>query len=324
MLGSVLRALGRDSPVTVAVLTRNAKASTSRQSAGTRLPSSSSTMSPGTRSVASISTTSPLRCTFTFCGSNWRSAATARSALYSCQKEKIPLMMMTPTIATPKLAMPWPGSKCSARNASTAPAQRMRAKKWVNSRAKLRSRCSRRNSSTWLGPNSSNRRAASACARPAREVFRLARAWSGVSLCMCTEEEGKVVGSRHLPRIVGCHRGCALTLVKCYRAQVQPGPEARIFAMVRMTGDDSFIGLSLQRLCISRIHEIHPRPHSTLAAVSYRHRTPFVRDARLRPACFNLLRRAAFLIEYLATAGRGCGSGSLARWERILHGRTRA
>lgn len=61
MLGSILRALGRDSPVTVAVFTRSAKASTSRQSAGTRLPSSSSTMSPGTRSVARSSTVSPPR-----------------------------------------------------------------------------------------------------------------------------------------------------------------------------------------------------------------------------------------------------------------------
>jgi hypothetical protein len=148
MLGSILRALGRDSPVTVAVFTRSAKASTSRQSAGTRLPSSSSTMSPGTRPLASISTISPPRCAFTFCGSNWRSAATARSALYSCKKEKMPLMTMTPTMATPRRAMPWPGSKCSARNASVAPAQRMMAKKWVNSRAKPRSRCSRPTSST--------------------------------------------------------------------------------------------------------------------------------------------------------------------------------
>ena len=190
LLGSVLRALGLDSPVTVAVFTRSAKASTSRQSAGTRFPSSSSTMSPGTRAVASISAVSPPRLTFTFCGSNWRSAATAFSALYSCQKEKMPLIRMTPTIAMPRRFMPWPGSKCSAMNASAAAAQRMMAKKCVNSRAKPRSRCSRSTSSTWLDPNSTSRRVASASSRPAGEVFRLARAWSAVSLWICTVEGG--------------------------------------------------------------------------------------------------------------------------------------
>ena len=52
---SASRALGSDSPVIVAVLTRRPKASISRQSAGTSSPSSSSTMSPGTSSLASIS-----------------------------------------------------------------------------------------------------------------------------------------------------------------------------------------------------------------------------------------------------------------------------
>jgi hypothetical protein len=44
-----------------------------------------------------------------------------RSALYSCQKEKTPLIRMTPTMATPSHAMPWPASKYSASNASAAP-----------------------------------------------------------------------------------------------------------------------------------------------------------------------------------------------------------
>ena len=77
--------------------------------------------------------------------------------------------------------MPWPGSKWSARKASAAPIHRMIAKKWVNSRAKLSSSGSRPTSSTWFGPNSARRRAASAAARPAAVVFRLARDCSALS-----------------------------------------------------------------------------------------------------------------------------------------------
>ncbi len=95
-------------------VTRSANALIRRQSAGTKLPSSSKTMSPGTRSVARISTTAPPRSVWTICGSSWRSAAMAFSALYSCQKENTPLMTMTPTMATPRWAIPWWGSKYSA------------------------------------------------------------------------------------------------------------------------------------------------------------------------------------------------------------------
>ncbi|EXI73053.1 MAG: hypothetical protein AW07_02985 [Candidatus Accumulibacter sp. SK-11] len=133
LLGSSVRALASDSPVTVDRLTRSPEISVRRQSAGTKSPSSSSTMSPGTSSLASRPVISPARSALTFCGSNWRRAATARSALYSCQNEKTPLMTMTPTMASPSFAIPCPGSKCSATNDRPAPIQRTMAKKWVNS-----------------------------------------------------------------------------------------------------------------------------------------------------------------------------------------------
>jgi len=117
-LASLLRALARDSPVTVAVFTRSPNASITRQSAATKSPSSTRVTSPGTSSSAGISTISPPRSALTICGRSWRSAATARSALYSCQKEKQPLTTMTPTIAMPRWAMPRRG--CSARQGKPA------------------------------------------------------------------------------------------------------------------------------------------------------------------------------------------------------------
>ena len=61
--GPVSRALGSDSPVTAALLTRTPKASISRQSAGTLSPGSRWTMSPGTSSSAGTRVTTPARIT---------------------------------------------------------------------------------------------------------------------------------------------------------------------------------------------------------------------------------------------------------------------
>ena len=182
--GSGERALGSDSPVTVAVFTRSPKASITRQSAGTLSPSSSSTTSPGTSSDAGNCTMAPARSAFTRSGSSRRNAATARSALYSCQKENRPLIRMTQRIATPRRPMPSPGWSQSAVNASAAASQRMIAKKCVNSRARRSHSRSRATSSRRFGPNSASRRAASGADRPSALLFRLARAPSTASSWM--------------------------------------------------------------------------------------------------------------------------------------------
>ncbi len=93
------RALGRDSPVSVAVLTRTPKASIRRQSAGTSSPAASSTTSPGTSSATGSCTARPSRNAVVWRGSRLRSAASAFSARYSCQNENRPLTMMTPSTA---------------------------------------------------------------------------------------------------------------------------------------------------------------------------------------------------------------------------------
>ena len=141
--------------------------------------------SPGTNDSTLNSCTWPSRSALICCGSNPRSASSARSARYSCQNEKTPLTRMTPTIATPSGRMPWPGSRCSAKKASAAATQRMIAKKWVNSRAKRSHNGVPGTASTRFGPNSCWRRAASISLNPAVELLRLARAWSAVRPAIC-------------------------------------------------------------------------------------------------------------------------------------------
>ena len=182
--GSGERAFGSDSPVTVALFTRSPKDSITRQSAGTLSPSSSSTTSPGTSAAAGSCAIAPARSAFTCCGSRPRSAATARSALYSCQNENSPFTRMTPRMATPSRPMPSPGAKCSAVKASAAASHRMIAKKCVNSRAKRSQSGSRATSSTRFGPYSASRRAASAPDRPPGPLLRLSSAPSTVSSWM--------------------------------------------------------------------------------------------------------------------------------------------
>lgn len=127
--GSAFRALGSDSPVIVALLTRTPKASTSRQSAGTWSPCSKSTMSPGTNCVTASDVTPPSRRIFTSCGSSLSNAASVCSARYSCQKENRPLITITPMTTVPTFAIPWPGALHSPTNANPAANHKITAKK---------------------------------------------------------------------------------------------------------------------------------------------------------------------------------------------------
>ena len=104
------------------------------------------------------------------------SAANACSARYACQNENTPLITITPTIANPSVAMPCPGSRHSAKNASAAAIHKMIAKKCTNSLANVSSSASCATSSTSFAPNSASRRCASASLSPASPLFRLAKA----------------------------------------------------------------------------------------------------------------------------------------------------
>jgi len=96
---AALRAIGLDSPVRLAVLTRTPNASIRRQSAGTSSPAASSTTSPGTSSATGNCTARPSRKAVVCCGSRLRNAASAFSARYSCQNENSPLIRITPSTA---------------------------------------------------------------------------------------------------------------------------------------------------------------------------------------------------------------------------------
>ena len=104
--GRASRDTGRASPVTVALLTRTPKPSTSRQSAGTSSPAVRKMTSPGTTSSDASTTVVPFRSALTWCGSRRCSAAIVSSARYSCQNEKAPLIAITATIAAASVAMP--------------------------------------------------------------------------------------------------------------------------------------------------------------------------------------------------------------------------
>jgi len=168
--GSASREAGSDSPVTVALFTRTPNASTSRQSAGRMSPASSRIRSPGTRSLAGSSRTAPERMTFVAFGKSFLRAA------YACQNENTPLIKITPTIANPSVAIPCPGSRHSAKNASAAAIHRMIAKKCANSLARVSNSASRATSSTSFAPNSTRRLRASASLSPVSPLFILAKA----------------------------------------------------------------------------------------------------------------------------------------------------
>ena len=91
---------GRLSPVSAASSISSVAATTTRPSAGTRLPASTSTTSPGTRSPASISTAWPSRRTraivFIICAS----ALTLSSALASWRRPTTALKTVSPASTT--------------------------------------------------------------------------------------------------------------------------------------------------------------------------------------------------------------------------------
>ena len=173
----------------IALSTRTPNASMSRQSAEIWSPCSSTTMSPGTSCSIGSWTTLPSRTMAACCGSSWRSAASVCSARCSCQNENTALTRITTTMAYPTFAIPSPGALHSAKNASAAATHRISAKKWVSPWRKRSSGCSRRSSSTRLGPNSRSRRRASAVDRPCGVLFRLARASASESWSIRKELE---------------------------------------------------------------------------------------------------------------------------------------
>jgi hypothetical protein len=97
---------GRLSPVSAASSISSVAETTTRASAGTRLPASTSTTSPGTSSSASISIACPPRLTraivFIICDS----AATLSSALASWRRPMTALNTVSPASNTPVATSP--------------------------------------------------------------------------------------------------------------------------------------------------------------------------------------------------------------------------
>ncbi len=216
--GSASRALGRDSPVIVAVLTRTPNASISRQSAGMLSPCSRSTTSPGTSWVTASDVALPSRIAFTSCGSSLSSVASVCSARYSCQKENRPLTTITPMTTPPTFAMPWPGALHSPTNASAAASHRITAKKWKNSLRKRSQSGWPATFSTWLGPNSRNRFSASATDNPCGALRRLA-------MDSATESRSILTFGKGMERDAGPRTSRALPAIQSwYSAAGSPSP----------------------------------------------------------------------------------------------------
>ena len=130
--GRSSRACGSDSPVTVALFTRTPKASMQAAVGRDVVAVVQQDHVAGHQLLGrDLLATLPSRSTLTWWGSSFCSAAMACSARYSCQNENRPLQRITPRMAKPSVAMPAPGSCHSARKASPAASQRIRAKKWV-------------------------------------------------------------------------------------------------------------------------------------------------------------------------------------------------
>lgn len=104
-----------------------------RQSAGTRSPSSSRTRSPATSSSAGRKPSCPSRHTCTWLGRARVRAARVRSAWNSCQKEKTPLISTTAQMAQPSWGVPAAKARPPAIHSS-------RAMKWTIWSRKRRAR----------------------------------------------------------------------------------------------------------------------------------------------------------------------------------------
>ena len=181
---------GNDSPVKVASLTKKSSASSTRPSAGTRLPAVSSTMSPGTISRASSSSIAPSRSSRARRLTRASSFSTAREAVYSCVKVSAALAtMIVITISE--------SSQSRLIAEITAANTRIRSSGLLNCAASVASAPARLDRPISLGPVACRRRSASAAASPSR---RLASAASTVSASCAHGVIGSAVGaSRAMP-----------------------------------------------------------------------------------------------------------------------------
>ncbi len=122
---------GNDSPVRSAWLTKRCCASSSRPSAGTRLPARSSTTSPGTTCARVTSCGVPLRSTLARTCTDCRSRCAARFARYSCTKSRI-------TLASTMIEMITKLATSPASAATTLAAMRISTSGLPNRRRKSR------------------------------------------------------------------------------------------------------------------------------------------------------------------------------------------
>lgn len=152
-------ATGDDSPVSAASLVRSTVLSMSRESAGTTSPLSSRITSPGTSSAAPTTRGMPARRTRAERPVSLRSAASARSARYSCVK---PMTAFTTRIA--------PIAEQSAHSPDapeiSAAASRITISTLLNCAANRASGRTGFESAISLGPNAVMRRETSASSSP--------------------------------------------------------------------------------------------------------------------------------------------------------------
>jgi hypothetical protein len=146
---------GKDSPVRLASLTRKSRLSSTRPSAGTRLPAPSRTRSPRTRSCVGSVRSTPSRSTLIVSARRLRSRLTARDARYSCRKPRLQLPSTT-TMMIAALSQ----SRSTADTA--APKTRISTSGLLNCRSSNSATPPPLSSSSVLGPSACRRRAASA------------------------------------------------------------------------------------------------------------------------------------------------------------------
>ena len=210
--GSVCLPTGRLSPVSAASSISRVAATTTRPSAGIRLPASTRTMSPGTTSCASISIACPSRRTRAIVFIIWASAATLSSALASCRRPITALSTVRPASRTVV-----PASSVTSAFTIAAPSRMICMKSWY-----WRTNALKPDSflapASLLGPWVRRRSAASEAVRP--------RAGSTPS-CVATEADvhavpGRVflTGRRRSP---GCYRLTQRHPSVCLRPRLRHG-----------------------------------------------------------------------------------------------------
>ena len=179
-----------DSPVNADSSVCNSTASVRRRSAGTTLPASSSTRSPGTSSVAAQVIVAPSRTTCASGAAIIRSAATARSARYSCTAPTSALRITITMIAMVSSISPM-------KPEITAAASSTRIMKSANWPARIPGSVRGAASMMALGPVVASRSAAAALLRPSRRSLCSA-ATAAAGVCRC--QLGSTVAMRSLTR----------------------------------------------------------------------------------------------------------------------------